>query len=40
LDRNQTKEMQAEAEARLEYPKLEEAKRAMQIYERLKTLGK
>ncbi len=32
--------MQAEADARLEYRKLEEAKRAMQIYELLKTLGK
>jgi hypothetical protein len=31
LDRNQTKEMQADAEARLEYRRMEEAKRAVQI---------
>ncbi len=40
LDRNQTKEMQADAQARLEYRRMEEAKRAVQILERLKTLGK
>jgi len=39
LDRGQEKERKADAETRLEYRKLEEAKRAMEIYERLKTLG-
>jgi hypothetical protein len=32
--------MKTEAEARLEYRRMEEAKRAVQILERLKTLGK
>ncbi len=40
LDRGQWKEMQTDAEARLEYRRMEEAKRAVQILERLKTLGK
>ncbi len=40
LDRDQWKDMQTDAEARLEYRRLEEAKQAVQILERLKTLGK
>jgi len=40
LDRSQTNEMKSDAEARLEYRRTEEAKRAVQILERLKTLGK
>jgi len=40
LDRGQWNEMKADAEARLEYRRTEEAKRAVQILERLKTLGK
>ncbi|MGM0488423.1 MAG: hypothetical protein ACQESR_16895 [Planctomycetota bacterium] len=39
LDRGQQRERKADAQTRLEYRKLEEAKRAMEIYERLKTLG-
>jgi sialate O-acetylesterase len=39
LDRNQTNAMGADAEARLEFRRMEEAKRAVQILERLKTLG-
>jgi hypothetical protein len=39
LTRGDTKKMRVDAEARLEFRKLEEAKRAMEIYERLKTLG-
>lgn len=40
LDGNQWKKMQTDAEAQLEFRSLEEAKRAMEIHERLKTLGK
>ena len=40
LDRTQGKEMQADAEARLEYRRMEEAKRAVEILKRVETLGK
>ncbi len=40
LDRGQEKERKEDGEARLEYRRTEEAKRAMQILERLKTLEK
>jgi sialate O-acetylesterase len=40
VTRAQSKEMAAEAAERLEHRKLEEAKRAVEILERLKTLGK
>jgi sialate O-acetylesterase len=39
LDRTQEKERKAEAEQRLAYRRTEEAKRALEIIERLKTLG-
>ena len=40
LERSQSNEMGVDAQARLEYRRMEEAKRAVQILERLKTLGK
>jgi sialate O-acetylesterase len=40
LDRGQERERKADAEARLEYRRMEEAKRAVEIMERVKTLGK
>jgi len=40
LDRNQTKEMQTEAEARLQFRRMEEAKRAVEILERVEKIGK
>ena len=40
VDRGKSRAMQQEAAERLEYRKMEEAKRAVEILERLKTLGK
>ena len=40
VDRARSREMSQEAAERLEYRKMEEAKRAVEILERLKTLGK
>jgi len=40
VDRGKSREMNAEAGERMEYRKLEEAKRAVEILERLNTLGK
>jgi hypothetical protein len=40
VDRGKSRTMQQEADERLEYRKMEEAERAVEILERLKTLGK
>ncbi len=39
MDRGKNRAMQEEAAERLEYRKLEEAKRAVEILERIKILG-
>jgi len=40
LDRTKAKEMETDSKARLEFRRMEEAKRAVEILERLKTFGK